>query len=248
MVRSTAVLVLLLASVASGGDKDGPPVAIFVQEGVSKVADEAAEKAMNKQLGTPAAEAGQAWTDEHIALLRKHGKKRAAWPADAQRQYEEGRARAARTEFDHLYLATPQKELADSASDLRKKLEDEKFTPLAQGREAAVWVVTPVGRYNYQMWWCPVLDIAPGGSADPAAALAALTKVHEAYRANLPETLTAMQAVGFSGSYHVPTEQEPRLLLGNCGQGMRWKAAAAAMEWQVKELAKAYNEAKRPAN
>ena len=246
MPRSSAVILLLLASAASAGDKEGPPVPVFVKEGKSRVADETAQKALRESLGDAINATGKTWTDLDVALRRQHGKKLATWPADAQRDYAVARAAAQRAVFDRLYLPTLPQELADSASDLRKKLADEKGTPLAAGPEAAVWVVTPVGRYNWLMWWCTVLDIAPGHAADPAVALAAMNKVHEAYMKNsMAETREDMQQIGYSGSYHPPTAQEPGLLIGTCGQGMRWKAAAGAMEYHVKELAKEYNAAKR---
>lgn len=243
VVLRAGALLSLTTVVSAASDKDGPPVPILVQTGTAKVADEGARKAMKKQLIEPASAAGQAWTKLHIDLNRMHGNKREKWPVEAQQQFDQARTAAARSELDWLYLPTPQQQLNDSADDLRKKLSGQAQTPLAGGKETAVWVITPVGRYNFGMNWCTVLDVAPGGAAERSAALAALSKRHEERNAERPDTAEGMAAVGYSGSYNAPTEQDPRALIGICGQGMRWKAAAGAMEWVAKDLAKRYREA-----
>jgi len=244
-----AFLLLSLAVPAFAGSKnEGPPVPVAVEGGTRPVADDAAQDATHKGHLTTAFKAQKAWEDLASGLDKTHGKRRDQWPAEAKQQFVEARSVASTALFDELYMSTPQKELDDSANDLKDRLAKHKQAPLAAGRESAVFVIEPVGRARYNRgsaFWCTALDIAPGGAADAAVALAALSKYHEAHDALADgEKFDGSLDPRFAGSWTMPSAQAPRLRVATCGVGMRWRAAAGAMVDLAENLAEAYNAAR----
>lgn len=110
------------------------------------------DKETEKRLLEAIKQAEKARKDLEKALKAQHGKKREAWPADAQERYEEAEEAAALAQADYAYRKVKQEGLQDSAEDIRKSIVGDgmagkkEWIHLVSSREEADVVVEVNGR------------------------------------------------------------------------------------------------------
>ncbi len=177
--RSGAALGILLVLGASPAGADEPsPVTAVVVVG-SGFADETARKLKEKELQQRFKAAFDALTDLETRLYKAHGKRPAAWPADAITQRKQAKATWDAAYFAKGYTAPKTKDLTEAAAALRAGLlKNASYpVPLVERSEDAVIVVTVRGQNH----GCVGLDVAPGGKARAAGVAQAAATFNEAY-------------------------------------------------------------------
>jgi hypothetical protein len=152
-------------------------------------------------------------------LEGKHGKKRKAWPADAEARYKAAEDANERASDVAWYGGNPQADLDDSLRDLTEAISGKSWLSLAPSRDAADLVLELLGRGRGR------LGGQLGNSSHFAIRLSAGAKMDPAIVHNLKMKFT----VGLIRRVPVfERESPPVIALEILGTGVIWRFAAKA--------------------